>query len=79
MPMCLCIYCHAIWLRLREDGMTNLLKRILNDETGSECIEMALVTASIAIGSITSFEMIKDALHDNVTGMSVQLDSVFDQ
>ena len=59
--------------------MISFLKNIMKDETGGECIEMALVTASVSLCSVTSFQSLKNALNDNMEHIALTMNSVFDQ
>ena len=59
--------------------MISLLKNIIKDEAGGECIEMALVTASVSICSVTSFQSLKHALNENMEHIAITMNSVFDQ
>jgi len=62
-----------------EHVMMAVLKKLFNDETGSECIEMALVTASVSICSIASFQSIKSGLNESMDYIASNMNSVFDQ
>ena len=51
--------------------MKNIVKNIIKDERGGEATEMALVTSTIAIASVTGYKSVKN-------GLSTGLDSIKD-
>ena len=51
--------------------MKNFVKNIIKDERGGEAVEVALVTSTVAIGSVASYKSVK-------AGLSTGLESVKD-
>jgi len=47
----------------------NLISKLYNDESGGESIEMALVTSTLAVGSIASYKSVSATLGSGLGGI----------
>lgn len=48
----------------------NFLKRLFKDEHGGESVELALVVATVAIGSIGAYRSVSNNLTDGLSGIA---------
>jgi pilus assembly protein Flp/PilA len=59
----------------KENGMKQLVTRFLNDDSGQDLIEYALVAAVIALGAIAAMGTLQNAISNAFGGVGNSLNS----